>query len=113
MANFQFLDFIFLPVSFLTELRIVVWPVMLLSAIWLFYRHFSKVRAGEKFSIVLWHILLGIAAVSATCVVLLAILSPEGPNFYRVAIGAVAAVPLVVPAIACFFVRPRDSKQRW
>ena len=107
MENFDFLDFVLMPIAFLTEYRLITWPLLVAACLWLFYRHFSRSRTSEKFAVVVWRVLVGVAAMAVLCVVVLAILSPKGPDYYRVAIGAIAAIPLVLPALLCFLIRPR------
>lgn len=110
MGDFYFLDFILLPLAFLTEYRLMAWSALSAAILWLFYRHFTKSNVARKFSIIVWRILLGIAIVATASIILLAVLSPKGPDFYRVVIGALSAVPLVLPAFLCYFIRPRDQR---
>ena len=101
------LDFVLMPIAILTEYRLITWPLLSAAVLWLFYCHFTGSRTPKKFTLVVWWILICVAAISASCVLLLAILSPNGPDYYRVTIGAIAAVPLVLPALLCFLIRPR------
>jgi len=107
MSNFELFDFVLFPIGFLTEYRFLTWPALCVAALWLYYRRISKSGAAGKLSLVIWRFLLCIAIVAIVCVLALVMLSSNGPDFYRVAICAISAVPLVLPALLCYPVRPR------
>ena len=106
MDKTEFLDILLAPIAALTELRWIAWPILFLITIWLIFRHFMHLQIAFRFSIVIWWIAVGVALLSIICVALLYLLSSRGPDFYRVAIGFMAAIPLVIPGMICFFIRP-------
>lgn len=107
MKNFELLDYILLSIALATQYRLVIWPLMCGAVLWLFLRHFSNISIAEKISVVIWRVLVGIAAIALVSVGLLAILSPKGADYYRVVLAALSSIPLVLPAILVCIVRPR------
>ncbi|MFP5390523.1 MAG: hypothetical protein ACLGI6_03120 [Gammaproteobacteria bacterium] len=107
MVNYQFLDYVLLPVALLTEYRILSWPILVGCVAGLYYEHFSKRALWPNSRILMWRILYGTALVALVCVILLVLLSPKGPDYMRVVLGAISAVPLILPAVIGYWVRPR------
>ncbi|HEY4317354.1 MAG TPA: hypothetical protein VGN04_07115 [Herbaspirillum sp.] len=102
----EFLDMLLTPIAALTEMRWIVWPFLALATIWLAVRRFQHLQQAPGLSAAIWWIVEAIALVALVCVLLLFFLSPKGPDFYRVALGFSAAIPLVLPGILCCFIRP-------
>ncbi len=109
MDDLNGLDYIFLPIAFLTEFNIISWPILYGIVLWLFFRSITKSTRAFKTSLMMWRCLIGVACLALSCLTALAIFSPKGPDYYRVVLGALASIPLIFPAVLGYFVRPKRA----
>ena len=110
LDNFELLDYVLLPLALVTEYRVITWSLLSAAVLWLYYQHFSKSAVGTNAAIVVWRTLVAVAVVAVACVVFLLILSSRGADYYRVVLGAISAIPLVIPPLLCFLIRPRRER---
>jgi hypothetical protein len=108
MTALDILDVILFPIAVLTQLAPLTWGGLWAGVAWLYVRHFRKLGIGYRFSLFVWRASLWVAAVVLTCLLVLAAATPQGPEYYRLAVGAATAVPLVLPAVLGFCLRPQS-----
>lgn len=110
LVDLEFADYVLMPLAFVTEFRLITWPLLGGAVLWLYYQHFLRPSVAQKTTFVVWRVLVTGAVAAGACVALLAIISPRGPDYYRVVLGAIMAIPLVLPSLLCFSIRPRGPK---
>jgi hypothetical protein len=106
MDKTKLLDILFTPLVVAADYRWISWTMIFFATLWLLCRYFFHLQYAFKASIVAWWVIEVIALISILCVSLLYLLSPKGPDFYRVYIGFLAGIPLVIPGLICLFVPP-------
>lgn len=107
MSRIDFLELLLTPLAAASEFKYPVWSLLTCCLVWLIARKLCGLQSvAYSLSMLIWFVLLSCGALAILLTLLLYILSPNGPDFYRVIFAFFAALPLVAAATVAIFLKP-------